>query len=165
MNRRLGMQSLLTDKLNSLDYRALALILLSNSKPGDVINFAKGNITIVDIDDELLSYSFFNNNTGGGGDCKDSLYSLESGIAFQSIVDTLPLCAPISRPDFGTILERDPAVYRLRNGDGWVINDKLALTSGNVVYEKTCNSLSNNPSDAVKIVSVDDNPSQSNFDF
>ncbi len=132
--RQLGLQEMKTEKELRCDTTQLTRVAMSNLHVGDTIPFSKGEATITAIDDKQVSYDY-KTISGQVGQATDSAEQLEQGILFSAFKDTLLISVPDYCHPICQIVERDPAVYRLQTQQGWVINDELALYSGNVIPE------------------------------
>ena len=64
-------------------------------------------------------------------DAKD----IEGSLLHQAFVALIPSLAPGYTNPICSLIERDPSVFRARDGKGWVISDALCLMSGNISYK------------------------------
>lgn len=138
-NRQLGLSEKLTPRKKSRAPLSLVPILLSNLEIGETLHFGKNIVLILSNDECSLRYRVL---TGTGQTFNAELLasSLETDdwkqdVLAKGVLKTLPSLAPDYNHPLCRILERDPAVFRLQNREGWVINDALCLLSGNVQYD------------------------------
>lgn len=129
-NRLLGLTEHLTLKEQQCDPSALSLILLANLQPGDIISLSQYTLTIEAISHEALVY-----NTASGASHTLTAADIKDSKLFAVLAAELPTWSPAYAHPNGHIIERDPAVFRRQDKQGWVINDALCLSSGNVRYD------------------------------
>lgn len=127
--RALGLQEQLTAKDEAMSPSQWAGIFMANLKAGDQFSLAGHPLTVVKNDNEALVYLTQSQK-------RHTIAAAEIDISplFSILQDVLPTLAPEYTDPLCHILERDPAVYRLRDRTGWVINDALCLMSGNITY-------------------------------
>lgn len=133
--RQLGLQSLQTPKSEQMCIKQLSLIAIANLVPGDRIPFAKGTIVVVSNDDESLQYDFIRQSGPVTREAIAATQIMDSSI-FAAFQKKVPELSPAYSHPLCVVIERDPAVYRLRTQTGWVINDALSVMSGNVIYPR-----------------------------
>ena len=129
-NRLLGLTEHLTPKEQQCDPSALSLILLANLQPGDIISLSQYTLTIEAISHEALVY-----NTASGASHTLTAADIKDSKLFAVLAAELPTWSPAYAHPNGHIIERDPAVFRRQDKQGWVINDALCLSSGNIRYD------------------------------
>jgi len=134
-NRSLAMQEIKTPKDARTDLESQVLILISNLNPDDEMVFPKATLSVVSIDDESITY-LINPNSGDKFGEKIEASEIKRSILFDALMKTFALCPNPYASTFASIMERDPSIFRLREGGGWIINDELCLSSGNVSYKK-----------------------------
>jgi hypothetical protein len=132
-NRQFGMSNYTTPE-NADIYEELSKIAIANLKEGDRIQATKGLIEIGAICDNSISYTF--RPIDG-----EAIYQyvegkqIFNGAISRGFLAMFMQPIPTDAHGLGYIVERDPAVFRLATNNGWVINDKLCLYSGNVQYQ------------------------------
>lgn len=128
-NRSLSLQSHEVEKSSQLSPSQWAIIAMANLQPGDSVDM-DGQWVVTQTNDEEIAFNLSGTDTMMTVPAKELtdhaifFYITEKLIAVASEY-THPLCA---------VLERDPAVFRLRTKNGWVINDTLCKMTGNVRY-------------------------------
>lgn len=124
-NRQLGLQEMLTPKESCMEFAMLAMIFLANLKVNDRFSLDRHDFHVSHIDDHRIQFS-----------CGLQLNAeeLSSAPLHAQLVCALKQCPPAYSNKLCKILERDPAVYRLRTQQGWVVNDALCLMTGNIQY-------------------------------
>lgn len=127
-NRSLAMKNQKTSKDQQMDFTQLSCLLIANMFVGEHLQLGDRVVTVTSIDDETVNFD-------DGVIIKASELSVHS--ITQTLAKLLPTLAPAYESPLVFILERDPAVFRLRTQTGWVINDALCLMSGNIQYKKT----------------------------
>lgn len=128
-NRFLGQAETLTQKAEQCSVNVLVRIFLSNLQPGDTLALAKYTLNVIAISETELVYS-----TASGAKHNIDAQQIADSALFRVLLSELPGWAPAYTNPLCLILERDPAVFRLRDHTGWVVNDALCLSSGNVQY-------------------------------
>lgn len=151
-NRRLGLSSVKVPRSHAKNPATIAQLAISNMVEGDELTLGHEHIVILSINDEQIEYkssSIEREIIRGADVCNSSLANMVEACLRKSYPDyTDPICE---------IIERDPAVFRLRTGLGWIVNDDLCLASGNIRYSSTRNSRE------VVTSSDDDTPFQRSF--
>lgn len=170
-NRALGLSERKTSREQSREHHALAVIAVANLQKDDSLVFPAGVLTVSSVEADKISLSLAPSK---GGDNVDIIINNDN---FESHTITTSIATILADPKqdhsaFGKILERDPAVYRLRSQEGWVINDALCLLSGNIQYnttEKTCKNApkaeKSIPVEPETPVTKSSEPAQHGFDF
>lgn len=108
----------------------LTLIFLSNLKKGDQLAFnEKAHVEVVGVENGVVDYLV--KVTGS----EDSPYQATLETAFttllgEAILDKFENNEIKYDTAYSNILERDPAVFRKSDKQGWLINDLLALSVG-----------------------------------
>lgn len=125
LNRQLGTQQMLTSKEACMDFSVLATICLANLQAQEQIAFEGEMLIVHRIDETAVAF------TNG---LEVPAAELAHSALHQHVVKTLQQAIPGYTHPLVAVLERDPAVFRLRTGAGWVVNDALCLMSGNVQY-------------------------------
>lgn len=130
--RTLGLGQLMVEKSESMSPLLWSVLLFSNARVGEVLYFdglgyevLEANAEHIKLKDDLGEQHIIQ---------AEHVYDHPLILSLAVHLNTLhpeytdPLCY---------ILERDPAVFRLRTQTGWVINDALWKSSGNVQYTQT----------------------------
>tara|TARA_B100000929_G_scaffold281234_1_gene259997 strand:- start:3644 stop:4162 length:519 start_codon:yes stop_codon:yes gene_type:complete len=139
-NRSLGMSKEKTQPEDNRSSARLASITLANLKKGDHIAFPKGVVDVTAVSDDAIGYKMTvdEQKTEYSVDAAD----IEGSLLYQAIVALIPSLAPGYTNPICSLIERDPSVFRARDGEGWVISDALCLMSGNISYklnsDKSC---------------------------
>jgi hypothetical protein len=126
-NRVLGM----SEKEFTNTTRNLALITIANLKLEDAIQFPAGKLVVTALDDNSISFTL-------KGEKNVNLSLPQNEVDTHNITDSIEsLLGDFNNvaPELAEILERDPSVYRRQNKEGWVINNKLCLFTGNIRYQ------------------------------
>lgn len=124
-NRSLSLESSLTPLAQRMLPYRLAQIALSNMKTGDLFSLYGDELTVISSDSDAV---VFDNGISISAD------QLDDSSWITLLGQYLSTLAPAYTDPLVQILERDPAVFRLRTGFGWVINDALCKMTGNVQY-------------------------------
>jgi hypothetical protein len=133
-NRALGLQEFKVDEREQrVDFGVVAKIAIANLIVDDKVDFPSGTIQVTDISDTEIRYQLtksdgqvFNEAANASTLGKTALLQGFETLLRKSVPDyTSPLCQ---------IVERDPAIFRLQNQEGWVVGDALCLMAGNVSY-------------------------------
>ena len=164
-NRSLGMDSFTTPKEENRNAKCLIKILISNLVAGDEIQFPKASVTILSVRNESISYNakIFSGETLSNVDKVDDL---EEGILFTAFENLYESSLEGFVSKFYKIIEKDPAIFRLQSGLGWVINDELCLSTGNVSYKDIESKVEETPlSPPTTIAEPVKETQQSAFDF
>ena len=132
-NRSLGMSKEKTQSDDNRSSARLASITLSNLKQGDHIVFPKGVVDVTAVSDDAIDYKMTVDKQDAEYrvDAKD----IEGSLLHQAFVALIPSLAPGYTNPICSLIERDPSVFRARDGKGWVISDALCLMSGNISYK------------------------------
>lgn len=126
-NRQLSMRDQKTPKEHQMCFIRLSCLLIANLVVGESVLAGEHSLTVTSINDDAVSF-----------DDGTTIMAAELPEHFitQQLSQLLPTLAPAYISPLVFILERDPAVFRLRTQNGWVINDALCLMSGNIQYGK-----------------------------
>ena len=130
-NRALGLTTSRTDPAERMDWGRLTLLTLANLKAGDCLHFAKSSVTIQSIDAEHIHYCI---TPHGGTDIVERIgvEQLVECNLYQALKMVLPTLSPSYTDPLCAFVERDPSVFRLHTQNGWVSNDDLCMTTGNI---------------------------------
>ncbi len=112
-------------------------ITMANLKAGDTLTLPKGKLDIVNIDEEAVNYRFTpsGDNNADEQTVRIDDENLETRALYIAIKTLLNGAHPDYTHPICKIIERDPAVHRLRSKKGWVIvGTRLALMTVNVQY-------------------------------
>lgn len=124
-NRWAPLSSFSFDKdINSLE-EALSKIVIANLLVSDELNFGKASVQISHITDTQIEYKITKNNEVTTHVI--DVDNIDNSILYEA------LCVKINDEVncFAYILQRDPAVFKLKGGNlSFTINDKLALSVG-----------------------------------
>ena len=133
-NRKISLSDFVFDKSKNSDPATMALIAISNLKVGDTLKFKLGSIEVTLISNDNLTY-LFKGNDGNIIEQTVTAQNIPSSPLQQAIekeiIDFIGYHSEVSE-----IIERDPVVYRLATGNGWILNHDLSLLTGNVLYDK-----------------------------
>lgn len=128
-NRQLSMQNSLTPKEFQTCFHRLALIAISNLRPDEQIHVDGHSYNVIAINQDAVTFS------DGTVILQEELST--HPLTFQ-VAEKLHTLHPEYSDDLVYILERDPAVFRLRTQNGWVANDEICFLAGNVQYKRHC---------------------------
>jgi len=134
-NRMLGMQeSKVSPELN-MNTQEQTLIAIANFKNGQKIPLKGGyeSVVVDFISDGAITYT---PTPGDGSKVTLNVSDIRESELFHSVSSTIDSVHPEYDHPICEIIESDPAIYRLRTQEGYVINDALCLMSGNVNYTK-----------------------------
>jgi hypothetical protein len=138
-NRSLGLSEHITEREFNMEPDTWALIAIANLMPHDTVIFPKGSVTIDSVSSDNINYTFLATGQTQGVQQVTHREGLQGSALFIGIKSLLESAYPdYSHPVCG-IIERDPAVFRLQSKAGWVVNDKLCLSAGNVPYHQKKN--------------------------
>jgi hypothetical protein len=133
-NRALGLQEYKVDEREQrMDFAVIAKIAMANLKVDDSVNFLSGTIRVTHVSDIEIRYEFIKSN-GQTFNETAKASSLDKTALLQGFDTLLRNSVPEYTSSLCQILERDPAIFRLQNQNGWVVGDALCLMSGNVSY-------------------------------
>lgn len=138
-NRSLNLSEYKVDKIKQCDLQELTKLLIANLRKDESLPLKEDTVTIISTSEDKIVYS-------------TSLQKIETALSdeltsstlFEAIKNELLSHTPSYQHILCEVLERDPAVFRLRDQTGWVINDTLCLSSGNVTYTEIKNDVSKN---------------------
>lgn len=132
-NRKLSLSDVIFDKSKSSDPATIALIATSNLKVGDVLEFKLGSIEVTLISNDNLTYLFKGND---GNSLKQTVTTQQISLSpLKQAIEKEIINFSGYQSQISEIIERDPVIYRLATGNGWVVNHDLSLLTGNVLYE------------------------------
>lgn len=134
-NRMLGMKESKVDRELNMDTREQALIAIANFKNGQEIPL-KGDYTSITVNFISDGAITFTPAPGDGSKITLNAEDLRESELLRSVSLTLDSIYPEYEHPLCEIIESDPAIYRLKTQEGYVINDLLCLMSGNVRYTK-----------------------------
>jgi hypothetical protein len=132
-NRQFGMSNYTTPETANI-YEELSKIAIANLKEGDRIKVPKGLVEIDTVCENSISYTFRPIDGYAVLQYVEGKQIFDGPISRGFLAMFMQLI-PADAHGLGYIVERDPAVFRLATNNGWVINDKLCLYSGNVHYQ------------------------------
>lgn len=128
-NRSLSLQSHEVEKSSQLSPSQWAIIAMANLQPGDSVDM-DGQWVVTQTNDEEIAFNLSGTDTMMTVPAKE----LTDHAIFFCITEKLTAVASDYAHPLCAVLERDPAVFRLRTQNGWVINDTLCKMTGNVRY-------------------------------
>lgn len=156
-NRMLSMEGVKTEPVNNRSPLQLAMITLANLTEGDSLQFPAGTLTVEESSSEAIRFLLFK------GDGTTLPLSVEAnGLSDNHITTSLASTIADMKGDYSNdlaeLIERDPAVFRLKSNEGWVINDKLCLMTGNIRYRRLTRYES-------RLIQQESQPAQAGFNF
>lgn len=131
-NRALGLSTVIVPKDYVTNPVIIAQIAISNMVAGETFTFGNETIEICLINEHELRYKSPLSMAG-----KTTILDA-TDIADSQLATMVANCLRKSYPGYTDpiceLVERDPAIFRLQTNLGWVVNDGLCLTSGNIRY-------------------------------
>lgn len=132
-NRMLGMQKHKVEREHATNTTEQALIVIANLKSGQTLPLEGdySQITVDFISDGAIT---FTPTPGDGSKVTLAADALRDSELVRAITATLDTVGPAYTHPICKVIEGDPAIFRLRTQEGYVIGDALCLMSGNVGY-------------------------------
>ena len=156
-NRMLSMEKVKTEAEDRRSPLQLAMITLANLKVGESLEFPAGILTVEESSSEGIRF-LLKKNDGTSVPLSVEAKNLSESHITASLSSIISDLKGDYSSELSEIIERDPAVFRLKSNEGWVINDALCLMSGNIRYQKmSCAEL--------RLIQSKATPAQAGFDF
>jgi hypothetical protein len=162
-SRTLNLQATHVPREESTQPHWWALLLLANVRVGDDVVMDGSSMVVARIENDQVTVEWQGETLTLTDD------NVRDSAPYEALVAWLTRYEASGEPyadPLALILERDPAVYRLRTGRGWVVNDRLMVMSGNISYPLQSSEKPDEPHEPDQSVPITtDEGGQGAFDF